>query len=201
MNTKQIVAIIAPIVLIAVMFPIFQLISRRYGNSVGWFSGLVIYWILWGTIYPILLLGNETITSLIHPPKVTLTAVALTSIPIIFVAIGRFGMGVKYEKDTSWMLVGLLITAVGNGIFEEIFWRGTYLALFPGSMVFQIIWPSVWFALWHYAPGSVSPEGNVVRLMVGALFFGLFLSVLARVTNTIWWPIVAHTLAGIVMVI
>ena len=130
-----------------------------------------------------------------------MTAVALTSIPIIFAAIGRFGMGVKYEKDTSWMLVGLLITAVGNGIFEEIFWRGTTLALFPDSIVFQIIWPSVWFALWHFAPDSVSPDGDVVRLVIGALFFGLFLSILARVTNTIWWPIVAHTLAGIVMVI
>jgi hypothetical protein len=126
MTSRQIVAVIAPLLLIAVMVPVFQLITRRYGNMMGWFAGLFIYWILW---------------------------------------------------------------------------HGTYLALFQGNIVYQIIWPSIWFALWHYAPGSVASGGNVMGLMISALFFGLFLSLLARQTNTIWWSIVAHTLAGIVMVI
>lgn len=38
-------------------------------------------------------------------------------------------------------------------------------------------------------------------LMVGAVVFGLYLSYMAKKTNTIWWSIVSHTLAGIIMVV
>jgi membrane protease YdiL (CAAX protease family) len=201
MNAKQIIALCMPIILLAVMYPVFQLIARKFGKSAGWYSGLVIYWIVWGAGFPLLLLGSHAIIDLLRPQKIELNALFLMSIPIIFAAIGRIFFGGKYEKASVWALFALLATAVGNGIFEELLWRGTYLMLFPGSILYQIIWPSLWFALWHYAPGSVSRGGNVWVLMAGALFFGLFLSILARQTNTIWWSILAHTLAGIVMVV
>jgi membrane protease YdiL (CAAX protease family) len=200
MDTNQIIALIMPIVLLAIMYPIFQLLSRKFGNQAGWFWGLVTYWLLWGIVFSFALVGKETIINLVRPQKFTFQAVTFTAIPIIFAAIGRIFMGIKYEKASVWLWLGLLVTAVGNGLFEEILWRGTYLALFPGSILFQIIWPSVWFGIWHYAPGSVSSRGNVRGLMVGAIFLGLFLSLLAKQTDTIWWSILGHTLAGIVMV-
>lgn len=201
MNAKQIAAIFMPILLIAVMYPLFQLIARRFGNRVGWYSGLVIYWILWGLLYPLLMLGKEAVLALIQPRGFDLVAMLLALIPVVFAAIGRFKFGIQYEKATTWALFGLLATAVGNGVFEEILWRGTYMALFPDSIFLRIFWPSLWFALWHYAPGSVSSDGNVLRLMISAAVFGLFLSFLAKQTDTIWWSILAHTVAGIVMVI
>lgn len=201
MNTKQIAAILMPILLIAVMVPLFRLIARRFGNRVGWYSGLVIYWILWGLLYPLLMLGKEAILDLIQPRGFDLVALLLVLIPVAFAAIGRFGFGIQYEKATKWALVGLLVTAIGNGVFEEILWRGTYMALFPDSIFFRIVWSSFWFGLWHYAPGSVSSGGNALRLMISAAFFGLFLSFLAQQTDTIGWSILAHTVAGIVMVI
>ncbi len=94
----------------------------------------------------------------------------------------------------------LLSTAFGNGFFEEVLWRGVYMQLFPENYFFRIIWPSTWFALWHYVPGSVSPSGNVIGLIIGAGFLGVYSSYLAKWTNTIWWSIVAHTLGGIIMV-
>ena len=200
MDTTKIIALVMPIVLLAIMYPIFQLLSRKFGNQAGWFWGLVIYWLIWGIVFSFALVGKETIINLVRPQKFTFQAVMFTAIPIIFAAIGRIFMGIKYEKASVWIWLGLLVTAVGNGLFEEILWRGTYLALFPGSILFQIIWPSVWFGIWHYAPGSVSSRGNVRGLMVGAIFLGLFLSLLAKQTDTIWWSILGHTLAGIVMV-
>lgn len=201
MNAKQILALTMPIILLASMYPIFQILSRKFGNQTGWFFGLVIYWIIWGAVFSFTMLGKNTIINLVLPQKIGLTAILLTAIPIIFAAIGRYFMGIKYEKASKWILLGLLVTAVGNGVFEEILWRGTYLELFPGNILFQIIWPSFWFGLWHYAPGSVSSRGNAHNLVVGAVFLGLFLSILARQTDTIFWPILGHTLAGIVMVI
>ena len=75
------------------------------------------------------------------------------------------------------------------------------MTLFPQSLFFRIIWPSVWFALRHYAPGSVSPTGNVIGLMVGAGFFGFYLAFLAKKTDTIWWGMIAHALGGIIMIL
>jgi len=75
------------------------------------------------------------------------------------------------------------------------------MKLFPGNILFRIVWPSIWFALWHYAPGSVSPNANVLGLIIGSGLFGFYLSFLAKKTGTIWWSIVTHILGGIIMVI
>ena len=200
-NAKQITALCMPILLLVTMYPIFQLLARKFGKSAAWYSGLVIYWIIWGVMFPFLLLGNNAVMNLLRPPKIEWYALLLASIPILFSISGRIFLRIKYEKATVWALLALLITALGNGFFEELLWRGTYLSLFPESILYQMIWPSLGFALWHYAPGSVSQSGKVWRLMAGALFLGLFLSLLARQTDTIWWSIFAHTVAGIVLVI
>jgi membrane protease YdiL (CAAX protease family) len=200
MNAKQIIALGVPILLLAVMYPIFQLLAHKFGKAAAWYCGLLIYWILWGTLFPLLLLGSNTVMNLLRPAKLEWHALLLASIPILFVAIGRIFFGVNYEKTSRLALLALLTTAIGNGIFEELLWRGTYFHLFPESVLYQMIWPSLGFALWHFAPGSVSQSGNAGRLMTGALFLGLFLSLLTRQTGTIWWSILAHTVAGIVMV-
>ena len=201
MNTKQIIALSMPIILLVTIYPIFQALSQKFGNQKGWFLGLVVYWILWGGIFSFVIMGKDTVARLVHPQTIELQAVLLTAVPIVFSLIGRVFMGVNYEKSSGWVLLGLLATAVANGVFEELLWRGIYLELFPGSLLFQIIWPSLWFGLWHYAPGSVSNSENVWGLVSSAVVFGLFLSLLARQTDTLWWPILGHTLAGIIMVI
>jgi membrane protease YdiL (CAAX protease family) len=200
-NVRQIIALLMPVLLIAVMYPFFQFLARRFGNQVGWFAGLAVYWLMWGLAYSLLMLGGERLLDLVRPRPLDGKALLLASIPVIFAAIGRFGFGMAYDKPTTWVAAGLIVTAVGNGLFEELLWRGTYLALFPDSFWIPVVWSGLWFALWHYAPGSVSSEGGVVGLMTGAAFFGLFLGLLARQTGTIWWCILSHTLAGIVMVI
>lgn len=201
MSREQIATLLAPIILVAVMYPIFQLLARILGNTASWYAGLATYWLLWGLSYPLLVLGKDTVLDLLRPTEFDLSALLLALIPVIFAAIGRFQYGIQYEKSSALIGVALLVTAVGNGLFEEIFWRGTYLRMFPSSMLLTIVWPSLWFALWHYAPGSVSQSGSVLRLMAGAGFLGLFLSYLARRTDTIFWGILSHTLAGLIMVL
>ena len=115
-------------------------------------------------------------------------------------ALYRFGTGIEYAKIGTAETVMVLSTAFGNGFFEELLWRGTSLHLFPNSRFFWIIWPNLGFALWHFAPGSVSPSGNAVALVIGAVFFGFYLAYLSRRTDGIGWCVVAHVLGGLIMV-
>jgi len=73
----------------------------------------------------------------------------------------RLVPGTEYEKPSVWHLILLLSTYLGNGSFEEDLWRGTYVSLLPRSILLRIIWPSIWFALWHHAPGAIHAGGKL----------------------------------------
>ena len=201
MNRKQKLAIIAPLVLIGVMYPIFMWTPVVFGETVGWYIGLVIYWILWGAIFPVVMLGRGNIKTIISPPKLNIRVFLLVLFPVLMASLYQLVPGMGYEKPNFWIYMLFLSSVFGNGFFEEVFWRGIYMKLFPNNILFRIIWPSILFALWHYIPGSVRSDGNVIALMIGAGVFGFYLSFLVKKTDTIWWSIVAHTLGGLVMVI
>ena len=69
MNTKQIISVIAPPAIIGMMYPLFQFLGSQFGNSIGWYLGLWIYWIIWGGIFPLIMIGKESILKLIRPQK------------------------------------------------------------------------------------------------------------------------------------
>jgi membrane protease YdiL (CAAX protease family) len=202
MHAKKIIVIIAPPILIAVMYPIFQLFAGIFSENwrTGWFLGLVIYWLLWGAAFPMWAIGKEKLLVMVRPRRPDIKIVLLVAFPLLMAALYRFIPGMEYKKESVLTILLLFSTAFGNGFFEEVLWRGVYMQLFPENYFFRIIWPSTWFALWHYVPGSVSPSGNVIGLIIGAGFLGFYSSYLAKWTNTIWWSIVAHTFGGIIMV-
>ena len=201
MSNRQKFTIIAPQILIAVMYPIFQLLSGVLGETIGWYLGLVTYWIIWGAVFPLVIIGKESIRAIIRPQKSNLKVFLFVLFPVLMASLYKFIPGMGYQKPSVWIFLLLLSTTFGNGFFEEIWWRGVYMKLFPNNILFRIIWPSIWFALWHYAPGSVHSDGNVIALMIGAGVFGFYLSFLAKQTETVWWSIVAHTLSGIIMIV
>jgi membrane protease YdiL (CAAX protease family) len=202
-NEKQKFALVAPIVLIIVMHLIFQTLAGAFGENwrIAWYFGLVIYWLIWGAAFPWLIIGKESIRSIIKPQKLTLNAFLLVLFLLLMAALYKFIPNMDYEKPSIGIFLLVFSTCFGNGFFEEVLWRGTYMRLFPNSIMFRIIWPSIWFALWHYVPGSLNPGGNVVGLIIGSGLMGFYLSFLARKTDTIWWTIIAHTLGGIIMIL
>jgi membrane protease YdiL (CAAX protease family) len=201
MKAKQLIAIITPPILLAFMYPIFRLLAGALElERLAWYLGLIIYWLIWGAAFPLLLLGRENIRALIRPQRPEKKVLLLVAIPLLLATIGRLIPGMGYHKESVWIFLLLLSTTLGNGFFEEVLWRGVYLKLFPDSIFYRMIWPSLWFALWHYAPGSVLGE-EVAGLMLGAGLFGLYLSYLAKKTNALWWPMMAHFLSGIIMII
>lgn len=201
MNDKQKIAIISPLVIIGMMYPIFQFLGNQLGNSVGWYLGLWIYWIIWGWVFPWVMIGKDSIVRLIRPQKLTLQLFFMVAFPVIMAAIFRFITGMEYEKPALWFLFILISTNLGNGFFEEVLWRGMYLELFPTRVTLRIVWSTIWFALWHYAPGSISASGNPIGLMIGSGMMGLYFAFLAHKTKTIWWTMIAHALGGLIMVV
>lgn len=201
MNKKQIIAALSPLVIIGMMYPVFQFLGKGLGNSLGWYLGLWIYWIIWGGLFPYFMIGKDTILQLIKPQKLTLKLALMVAFPVVMAAIFRFATGMEYEKTALWFLVCLISTNLGNGFFEEILWRGMYLQLFPNRVYFRMIWSTIWFALWHYAPGSISASGNPLGLMIGSGMMGIYFAFLAHRTNSIWWTMIAHALGGLVMVL
>jgi membrane protease YdiL (CAAX protease family) len=201
MNNKQKIVMVAPVVLVAVMYPVFQFFAHQFGETLGWYFGLISYWLVWGIGFSMPILGKQGLIDIIRPQQPNFRILLLVLIPILIASLYRFVPGMGYEKPSTWVFLLLLSTAFGNGFFEEVIWRGLYMKMFPDNFMLRIVWPSIWFALWHYAPGSVHSDGNVMALMIGAGVFGFYLSFLAKQTNGIWWTIVIHTLGGIVMII
>ena len=203
-DRKHIVAIVTPPILFAIMYPVFQFLAGSLEDDrIAWYLGLAAYWLIWGSIFPLFIIGFQTIKELNKPKKLTKHVLLLLSIPLVG-AIGAKlvpGMG-EYEKET--ILTGILVisTAFGNGFFEEILWRGVYTKLFPSNIFFRMIWPTVWFGLWDYIPVSVNNNEltGLIGMMVGPMMMGLYFSYLTNKTKTLWWAIIAHTIGGLIMV-
>ena len=204
MSKKQIITIFIPLILIAIMYPIFHSLAGALDNDrIAWYLGLIIYWLIWGLVSPLIILGKKSINELIHPQKPTIKILIPMSIILLGALAARLLVpGMEYEKQSVWILLLLLSTAFGNGFFEELLWRGVYFKLFPDKIFYRMIWPTIWFAIWHYVPGSVLHENviGLIGLMAGSGLMWLVLSYMTKKTNTLWWSILAHTIGGIIMV-
>ena len=204
MNKKEIIAFIIPPVLIAFMYPIFNSLAGALANDrIAWYLGLITYWIVWGMIFPLLIIGKQDIKAIIRPQKPTVAIILPTSVILVGALAARlFVPGMEYEKQSVWILLLLLSTSFGNGFFEELLWRGIYFKLFPNRIFLRMIWPSIWFGIWHFVPVSINNNEltGLIGMMIGPFLMGLVLSYMTKKTNTLWWSMLAHTVGGIIMV-
>lgn len=206
LTRKQRIAIGAPPVLMATMYPVFRFFDAAAGDRLdgylGWFLGLATYWIIWGAGFSLWMLGSGNIRRLLRPRRPTARVLGLIAFPVVMAGVVLLIPGMEYESLSGAVLVLLLSTTVGNGVFEETLWRGVYLELFRDRRFWRVGWASLWFGLWHVIPVSVNAETliEVLPMVAGSMLFGFYLAFLAGKTDSVWWPMVAHLLGGIVMV-
>ena len=204
MNKKRVIAFIIPPLLIAFMYPIFTSLAGTLANDrIAWYLGLIIYWLIWGMTFSLLIIGKKSIIALIRPQRPTEKVLLPMSIILLgALSVRLFVPGMEYEKRSVWILLLLLSTAFGNGFFEELLWRGVYYTLYPNNIFYRMIWPSIWFGLWHYVPVSInnSELTGLIGMIIGPIMMGLVLSYMTKKNNTLWWSILVHTLGGIIMV-
>jgi hypothetical protein len=86
---------------------------------------------------------------------------------------------------------------LGFGCCEEILWRGLYVRLFPRNIWMGILYPSLGFALWHFAPQVIFPAENVIGFVVSTFFLALPYGFIAYKTGSAKWTAVSHSLSGI----
>jgi len=161
-------------------------------------------WIIWCGLLPLLIVGPNGLREMFkdaHPRLgkpaglglLFLIGPAITPFFTLFLP--------RVMSITPTILLYSILFAITNGTFEEILWRGVYIKLFPDNKVWGVLWPSLWFGIWHLAPGSVSVVFSPWTLMAGAIVFGLSWSMLAMRTKTIRWSIISHTLTGLARVL
>lgn len=192
--------IIGPPILMLVMFLIYQLFGIIFGRELGWYLGLLTYWILCGFLFTAWLISIEKIKKLSSPRRLEIKMIPFILFPVLMAFLFRIVSGTEYEKINIVLVIGLVITAFSNGIFEEMLWRGAYMELYPNNNFLRIIYSTIWYAVFHFASGSLSSNSNILVLVIGSAFFGIFLAALAKWTDTIWWSILCHVLGGLVMV-
>jgi membrane protease YdiL (CAAX protease family) len=89
------------------------------------------------------------------------------------------------------------LQALINASAEELLWRGTYLAVFPNSPALGYLYPTVGFAVWHYAPQVVFPSrypGGRTSFVLSAGLFGLIWGRVASRNGSVGWSLVSHVL-------
>jgi len=202
LSWNQIALLIAPWLLVATTYLVYQLLERRFGKKRSYLGGFLFYWILWCMLFPLALLGPQTFVRLFrcvpspfgHPWW--LGAFCLIAPPLVaFVFLFPKAMR---KASVKLMLVSALL-AIVNGPLEEVLWRGAYLTLFPGQFWLALLYPSVGFALWHLAPMSIVPpavagRGGKAALVAEVCFLGFLWAWVANNTGVILWTAIAHTL-------
>jgi hypothetical protein len=63
---NQIALLIAPPLLLATTYPVYQLLLRRYGKKWSYLGGFLFYWTLWCLFFPLALLGPQGLVGLFH---------------------------------------------------------------------------------------------------------------------------------------
>lgn len=198
-NSKQKIAILLSPFLFVVMYGVYQGFAAILGSNLGWYAGFAVYWPIFCVIIPLLLVGSGRIIERYKMIKINTKYVLVFIFPVFMTLIGGFFMSTA-ERD----IIGLVIwlgMSLGNGIFEEILWRGTYPILFPDNKIFGFAWPAIWFSIWHFAPGSLSQNFQPIVLVSGALMLGVFFGWGAFKTKSLSWASVGHTFSGLIQVI
>ncbi len=204
LSFRQWAVIILPVILIIFMWTLFVNLTAYFGLQTGYLFSFVIYWVLWCFLVPayilkgfknVFLLFKRTEHRFGDKPDITLF---LISWPVVLSLIFAF---LPQFKMLSIPTI-LLSISLGfmNGFAEEILWRGVYISIFPGNRWLSQIYPSVFFALWHICPISVTVSryaGGIYSFIIVSLLFGLSWSYYSRKTGSIRWNSIMHSLTDI----
>jgi membrane protease YdiL (CAAX protease family) len=195
MNRKQIVALAALPILTLTMIPAYRLLARWLGRKRAWYAGFVVYWLIWCIPFSLWAIGWRKFRELLKFQRMCKAEWFMLIIFPTLAFLGRYTLN-KSQRSTGEKTLLIFVTIM-NSFWEEVLWRGVYITLFPDNRWWGAVWPTAWFALWHYAPGSISPLTDVRTLMIGAGALGASLSWVSWKTQSIRTAALSHILGGL----
>jgi membrane protease YdiL (CAAX protease family) len=194
--------IMAPLVLMAATYAVFQLLMPVAGERAAYFGGFAFYWLVGGIVLPILLIGRSGVASLFARPTRALslgyaTALVLLAVPVVFGFL--FAFPSLFPMASGVTVAGLVAYALVNGTCEEVFWRGTFARRFPSDRWLGVLYPAVIFSFWHLVPWVVFPAFLHVNALavLGVVFpIALVYHWVAWSTGSIRWTVLSHVLTN-----
>jgi len=199
-ETRRIALIAAPWALLLSTYGVYQGAVSLWGARPGYLIGFLFYWIIWCLGFPLWILGSKSVLARFREVKCRFTdrkwlGLLLLVTPLLL-AYGYEFPRAAPQATLPIVLVSIVISVM-NGTAEELLWRGAYPAVFPDSSWWGYLYPTVGFAVWHFAPQSVFPNprpGATVSLVVAAGIVGLMWGWVAHKTKSIRWTTLSHIL-------
>ena len=195
--------IMAPLVLMATTYAVFELLIPIAGEQAAYFTGFAFYWLLGGIAFPILLVGRDGVASLFARQSAVVNfrfaiSLVLLAVPVVFGLL--FAFPLIFPTASGAMIASLVAYGIVNGTCEEIFWRGTFAQRFPSNRWLGMFYPAVIFSSWHLVPWLVFPPFlHVPAIAVLAVVFPIALIYhwVAWSTGSIRWTVMSHVLTNI----
>jgi membrane protease YdiL (CAAX protease family) len=178
----------------------FRRLSARFGPKRGYLGGFLFYWIFWCLLFPTWILGPRRVPALFGmraaPPRPSsrLDFLLLAVPPAVGYSLAFPRALARADKK---IVLASALQALVNASAEELLWRGTYQAVFPKSLALGYLYPTVGFAVWHYAPQVVFPSrypGGATSFVLSAGLFGLLWGRVASRDGSIGRSVVSHVL-------
>jgi membrane protease YdiL (CAAX protease family) len=199
-NARDVAAILTPPAVCVTMYVAFDVLSQRFGPVTGYFSAFLLYWVVWCGLVPFWILGSQHLRQLVSSPRAPFGQPAWAGMAAVAVPL-LLGYGYAFPRAlpqaTAPAIALSAFLAMINGPFEELLWRGVYVARFGHSVVWGYLYPAAGFAIWHLAPlsihGNRAPGGAASFIFVSGVI-GLLWGWLARHSGSIRWTIAAHIL-------
>ena len=207
LTSRQWILLVTPFVLIASMYVVFNGLVARFGYSLGFSLGMIVYWMAWCIALPLGLLGSGEFVDLFREaksrlggrPRLTLLLLLWPlPFPFVFIFLPRIG-----DATVTIVLVSIAV-GIAIGVTEEILWRGTYVRLFPTSLALApLLMPADYSWIAHTTSESAAQGVDGAWLaQLGVLLFGLSVLWLAALSPLMWgrWAIVFHISFGVFMI-
>lgn len=171
-TARQLVLLATPPILLASSYAAFKGLAAWLGPARGYLGGFLFYWVIWCGLLPLWAVGGDGLRALFADvrPRFGQPAwlgVLFLLLPALAAYASTFPARLR-EASLTVVAASILFSLV-NGTLEEVLWRGTYVAAFPDSWLWGVVYPSIGFGLWHLAPQAIVPS----RMRGGAIAFSL----------------------------
>ena len=196
---RKLLFLALPILLIASASCVFYFAARLWGRDIGYLVGFLFYWLIWCLLVPLLLLGRRYV-SMLRDKKplfrrknwwIILLLATTVIMPVFMYLIPGFA-----STPLPVMLLGIPLALI-HGFFEETFWRGLYISFFPDDLVMGLIYPTLFFSLWHIAPQLAMPSGSPAVFVLSTVPLGFTYGLTAYAAKSAKWSVIAHGVSGV----
>ena len=163
MPLRSVLLYLTPPLLLLTTIMVFHYASIYLGTKAGYFTGFLFYWLFWCLTVPLIVIGWTEIKSFFLRIPRRISEFSWIEI-IMLVTPLILGYGYAFPKALRsanlLIIVFFILFAIKNALFEEILWRATFIKYFGGNLLMSLIYPTIGFGLWHYAPQTIYPSST-----------------------------------------